>query len=247
MAQRPDLVPALLAADREAYPAFVLHSAFEHEWPRIYEEFPEYQFALLEAGSDTLLAHGNSVPFRWDGDVATLPDSATSLADRARSTRRSGLPATTLGALQAVVHVEHQRQGRSQQVLMTMAGIAAERGLPDLFAPIRPTHKARYPLTDMAAYVQWRGGDGKPQDPWIRVHHQLGAEPVAIPRAWTTVTGTRAQWEEWTGMSFPQSGSYVVPGGLVPVELDVEADRGQYSEPHVWMHYRIAADVAAAA
>src|SRR5687767_7182393 len=78
MAQRPDLVPALLAADREAYPAFVLHSAFEHEWPRIYEEFPEYQFALLEAGSDTLLAHGNSVPFRWDGDVATLPDSATS-------------------------------------------------------------------------------------------------------------------------------------------------------------------------
>jgi hypothetical protein len=46
-------------------------------------------------------------------------------------------------------------------------------------------------------------------------------------------------------MSLPQSGSYVVPGGLVPVEIDVEADRGHYEEPHVWMHYRIASDVAA--
>ena len=239
VAQRPDLGAVLVAADQDAYPAFLLHGAFADLWPRIYEEFPEYQFALLDSQSDEVLAHGNSVPFRWDGSVASLPDSATALLDLARSARRAGTAATALGALQAVVHVEHQGRGLSRRVLETMAGLADQRNLADLFAPIRPNQKERYPLIDMEGYIQWRRSDGSPQDPWMRVHQQLGAKPVGIRRAWATVTGSRAQWEDWTGMSFPQSGAYVVPGGLVPVYIDVEADRGRYEEPHLWMRYRI--------
>lgn len=241
VAQEPDLEAVLVAADRAAYPTFLMHSAFADLWPSIYEEFPEYQFALLDSQSDVVLAHGNSVPFRWDGSVASLPDSATALADLARSARHTGMAATALGALQAVVHVEHQGRGLSRRVLETMAALADQRHLADLFAPIRPTHKERYPLTDMEAYVQWRRSDGSPHDPWMRVHHQLGAEPVGVPQAWAIVTGSCAQWEDWTGMSLPQTGAYVVPGGLVPVRIDVEADRGRYEEPHIWMHYRIRA------
>jgi GNAT superfamily N-acetyltransferase len=239
VAQQPDLEGLLVDADRAAYPAFLLHSALADVWPSIYEEFPEYQFALLDAHSDAVLAHGNSVPFRWDGRAASLPDSATALAETARATRRSGKTATALGALQAVVHVEHQGRGLSRQVLQSMAALADQRDLADLFAPIRPTHKERYPLFDMEAYIQWHRSDGSPQDPWMRVHHQLGAKPVGVPQAWAKVTGSRAQWEQWTGMSLPQTGTYVVPGGLVPVHIDVEADHGHYEEPHVWMHYRI--------
>ena len=51
----------------------------------------------------------------------------------------------------------------------------------------------------------------------------------------TRVLGTVAQWEEWTGLVFPDSGSYVVPGALVPVEIDRERDEGLYLEPGVWM------------
>jgi hypothetical protein len=239
VAQQPDLVPVLVAADRVAYPTFLRHSAFADLWPGVYEEFPEYQFALVDSQSDVVLAHGNSVPFRWDGSVASLPDSATALADLALSVRRAGTAPTALGALQAVVHVEHQGRGLSRRVLEGMAALAGQRQLPDLFAPIRPTHKERYPLADMGAYANWRRSDGSPHDPWMRVHHQLGAKPVGVPRAWATVTGSCAQWEDWTGMSLPQSGAYVVPGGLVPVRIDVEADRGHYEEPHIWMHYRI--------
>jgi hypothetical protein len=242
LAERPELRADLLAADHAAYPAFLMHSAFADVWPSVYEEFPDYQFALLDDSSGALVAHGNSVPFHWDGSVASLPDSATALVERARSARRTGMTPTALGALQAVVHVEHQGQGLSRRVLETMAGLADQRDLADLFAPIRPTHKERYPLTEMEAYAQWRRGDGSPHDPWMRVHHQLGAVLVGVPRAWATVTGSRAQWEDWTGMSLPQTGSYLVPGGMVPVRIDVEADHGHYEEPHLWMHYRIRPD-----
>jgi hypothetical protein len=40
---------------------------------------------------------------------------------------------------------------------------------------------------------------------------------------------------EWTELTFPEGGSYVVPGGLVPVEIDRERDEGLYVEPNVWM------------
>lgn len=50
--------------------------------------------------------------------------------------------------------------------------------------------------------------------------------------------GSIADWQHWTGMRFPESGSYVVPGALQPIEIDVEADRGIYVEPNVWMHHK---------
>jgi hypothetical protein len=120
-----------------------------------------------------------------------------------------------------------------------MAALADRWHLADLFAPIRPSEKARYPLIDMEAYARWQRSDGLPLDPWVRAHHVLGAKPVGVPQAWSVVTGSCAQWEDWTGMSFPQTGAYVIPGGLVPVHIDAEADYGRYEEPHVWMHYRI--------
>jgi hypothetical protein len=44
-----------------------------------------------------------------------------------------------------------------------------------------------------------------------------------------------AEWEEWAQMTFPETGAYVVPGALVPVEIDYERDEGIYVEPNVWM------------
>ena len=50
-----------------------------------------------------------------------------------------------------------------------------------------------------------------------------------------SVPGTVAEWEEWAGMAFPETGTYVVPGALAPVEADRERDEGLYVEPNVWM------------
>ena len=51
------------------------------------------------------------------------------------------------------------------------------------------------------------------------------------------IEGTVREWEEWTGMVFPDEGEYVVPGALVPVRF---ADgRGVYVEPNVWMRHAV--------
>jgi hypothetical protein len=52
-----------------------------------------------------------------------------------------------------------------------------------------------------------------------------------------TIAGTRAEWEEWTGLTFPEDGEYVVPGALVPVRF--KSGRGVYVEPNVWMRHAL--------
>ena len=54
-----------------------------------------------------------------------------------------------------------------------------------------------------------------------------------------TIAGTIAQWEDWTQMSFPETGKYIVPGALLPVEMDCENDSGVYLEPNVWVEHQL--------
>jgi hypothetical protein len=87
----------------------------------------------------------------------------------------------------------------------------------------------------MERYVRWRRPDGAPLDPWLRVQWRLGARVLRIAARSMVVEGRVRDWEGWTGMRFPDSGRYVVPGALVPVTIDRRRDRGRYVEPNVWM------------
>jgi hypothetical protein len=73
--------------------------------------------------------------------------------------------------------------------------------------------------------------------PDLRVHWRLGAEFVRVVPRTLVIAGRVADWEEWTGMRFPDSGSYVVPGALQPVQIDRERDEGRYEDPNVWMRH----------
>ena len=54
-------------------------------------------------------------------------------------------------------------------------------------------------------------------------------------------TGTVADWRQWTGLAFPETGAYVVPRAAAsPVPIDVEADRGVYLDPNVWVVHDLA-------
>jgi 2-keto-4-pentenoate hydratase/2-oxohepta-3-ene-1,7-dioic acid hydratase in catechol pathway len=67
----------------------------------------------------------------------------------------------------------------------------------------------------------------------------MGAKILQICPGSLVVTGTVAEWEEWAGMGFPESGQYVVEGALVPVEIDHERDVGRYVEPNLWMKHPV--------
>jgi hypothetical protein len=40
-------------------------------------------------------------------------------------------------------------------------------------------------------------------------------------------------------MKFPQSGQYVIPGALEPMQMNAEKDEGVYIEPNVWTLHEI--------
>jgi hypothetical protein len=140
------------------------------------------------------------------------------------------------------VLVDRTRHGGGISALMLaeMRRLAAEAGFGDLVAPVRPNLKSRYPLTPSDTYAAWTTPEGLPFDPWLRVHARAGAEIVKVCPESMIIPGTVADWEQWAEMRFPETGSYVVPGALQPVEIDIEADRGVYVEPNVWMHHTIA-------
>jgi hypothetical protein len=88
--------------------------------------------------------------------------------------------------------------------------------------------------------VTWTRENGEPFDPWLRVHVRRGATIARpIPHS-MRITGSVAEWEEWTGMRFPDDGEFTFPAGLAPVEIDHRRDLGFYWEPNVWIVHTIA-------
>ena len=152
---------------------------------------------------------------------------------------QAGRPSTALAALSVTVRDSHRGRGLSRTVLAALRALAADAGLADLVAPVRPAMKHRYPLIPMEQYLTWTRPDGRPFDPWLGVHLGLGAEIVKVCPASMVITAPVAQWERWTGLRLPGSGRYVVPDALVPVEVDVDRDEGRYQEPNVWVRHRL--------
>lgn len=212
----------------DVWPQFLTHDRVVNEhWNDLYVRRPEFQFYLYDEAADVVLAEGNTVPVVWDG---TLEPGGV---DWAIPQVRSVATPTTLCALQAMVRLDAQGQGWSRLIVETMRRLAGEHGLDCLIAPVRPTLKARYPLAPMERFVEWRRADGLLLDPWLRTHERLDAEFLGIARESMRIEGTVSQWEEWTGLAFPDDGDFVVPGALVPVRI--AAGRGRYVEPNVWM------------
>ena len=231
-AERPELLSRRdeLGA---AWDEFMYHDAVAGEhWDRQYEEFPDLQLFLVDE-EDRLLAESNAVPIPFGPDE--LPDDGwdAALAQAGSGTTKA------VSAIAITIGVDQRGRGLSTRMLDAMRAAAAVRGVADLVAPVRPNGKHVYPLTAMERYVEWRRDDGLPVDPWLRTHERAGASLVRVAPTSMRIAGTVANWESWTGLRFPETGTYVVPGALVPVEVDVDRDEGLYVEPNVWMHHRL--------
>ena len=205
----------------EIWPRFLLNDEISNRyWPRLYDDFPEYQFVLEEDGR--VIAEGNCVPGKG------MP---LQWRDALRNAWEDDGEPDRVSALASMIAKDHRGRGLSEVMLGHMKEIAART----LFAPVRPTLKARYPLTPIAQYAEWRRDDGTHIDPWLRVHERVGGRIIGTAEAAMVIEGERAEWEEWTGIAFPGDGDYLVDGGLVPVRFD--DGRGIYREPCVWVDH----------
>jgi hypothetical protein len=239
LAERPDLGEPIAQLSSAPWPEFLRHDAAVNRWwSRLSATFPAFQMALCDE-TGAVVAAARAVPLVWTGAVEDLPLTIGAVLERGFADHAGGRTPTALAALAAVVASSHQCRGLSYDLIRAMSQAAAAHGLGAVIAPVRPIWKARYPLTPMERYVGWTREDGSPFDPWIRVHWRLGAERLAVMPEAMLIAGTVGEWEAWTQMRFPESGTYVVPGALQPVQIDRERDSGRYADPNVWMRHPI--------
>ncbi len=230
-AERPDLA-ARTGEIEDVLAAFLGHGEVPlRHWHKLRPEHPELQLVLWDEERDRVVGHARTLPAR---SAEGLPGGVDDVLESWCGARARPEP-DVLSALVAVVDRGRQGEGLSSVLVRAMAGLARRNGFPALIAPVRPTWKDRYPLIPMERYVAWRRDDGLPFDPWLRVHERLGAELLEVCPESMRIEGSAAEWEEWTGLVFPEDGDYLVPGGLVPVR--VAGGRGTYVEPNVWMRH----------
>jgi GNAT superfamily N-acetyltransferase len=234
--ERPALWEETADITDEVWPEYNQHGAVVGPyWARLFEAFPEYQFALFDAEAQDLIAEGHTVPCDWDGTTEGLGDGIDAMMVAAFQAHAAGRAPTALCALAAEVRPRFQGGGLADRMLDVMADLGRAAGLGHLIAPVRPSLKHRYPITPIEQYLTWTRENGEPFDPWIRVHVRRGGSIVKpIPRS-MSIAGTVADWEGWTGMRFPGDGAYTFPDGLAPVAIDHDRDRGSYWEPNVWI------------
>jgi len=224
-----------------SWPEFMLHDPIANEnWHELFDRFNEYQFALLDTETNRMAVMANSLPFYWDQPLEELPEGGWDwVLLKAVEDHKQDRKPNIQSAIQINIHPDYRSQGLSARMVQAMRAIRQSKGFKYLVAPVRPNQKSNYPLISIDDYIRWTNDEGLPFDAWLRVHARMGARLIKPCHQSMTIPGTRLEWEEWTGMKFPQSGRYVIPGALNPMEMNVEKDEGVYVEPNVWMVHAI--------
>ena len=219
---------------KPTFPEYMNQSeAADLYWGRLYEDFADFQVALVDG--DELLAEAHAVPVPWDGTLADLPSGWEDGFVRGMTSDRQH---TALMAIAISVAPGQQGRQLSSRMIETFTDNARAAGLANgVVAPVRPTWKERYPLIPIESYLDWRRDDGSHFDPWIRIHERVGGVILAAAPESMVMRAPVADWEEWTGMRFPVDGEYVFPGALAT--LVVEGGVGTHVEPNIWLRHAV--------
>lgn len=228
-ADRPDLRERR-TDELSDFPEYMKHNAMSWRyWRRLYDDFPAFQLAAVDGDELIGEVHALSLPVQDD----ELPEGWDEAFERGMEAGGGNV----VSLLAISVTVERRGQGVPQLLIGAIRHTAAELGHEGVIAPVRPTLKERYPLIPIEHYVGWRRADGSHFDPWLRTHERLGGTIVGPAPRSMLIEAPVADWQEWTGMLFPEDGTYVVPGMLAP--LDVRGGVGTHIEPNVWVRHEV--------
>ncbi|MEV6649348.1 N-acetyltransferase [Streptomyces sp. NPDC051219] len=240
LAERPELQGAMWQM-LDTWPTFMLKDPVG--WlliGRIVAELPEYVLVTTDE-NDEVVARAFSVPFalKKDGRGELPPGGWDQILLWAFSDLRHGVAPDTVSAIEITVATGLQGQGISGRVLAALRENARARGFGEVVAPVRPSAKHREADASIEEYAYRTREDGLPHDPWLRVHARAGGVIEAVAPASMTVSGSLAQWREWTGLPFDTDGPVEVPGALVPVHCEARRGYAVYVEPNVWVRHAL--------
>ncbi len=204
----------------------------------LFEIYPEFQFGLVEATTQLMIAQGNCIPLTYESRFDELPDEGCdwALAKWLEDREQNRLP-NALCVVSISILPEYQGKNLSQYLIGYMKELAQYHGLNSLIMAARPSLKYLYPLIPIERYITWRDKNGLIFDPWLRVNVKHGAKIAGICFKSTTINDTIDGWEDRVGMRFPETGDYIIPKGLVPVKIDYPNNMGIYIEPNIWLYY----------
>ncbi|MET9884239.1 N-acetyltransferase [Streptomyces sp. NPDC006430] len=241
IAQRPELA-ARLWDMKDSWPQFAQNDSLAWLlYPRMVAELADY--VLVATDGDEVIARGFSVPFALHapGRDGALPGRGwDQVLMWAFSDLRRGVAPDTVSAIEISIAAHRQGEGLSGRMLSAMRENARARGFAEVVAPVRPSGKPAEPDTPIEEYAYRTREDGLPHDPWLRVHVRAGAVIDSVAPLSMTITGSLAEWREWTGLPFDATGPVRVPGALVPVRCELEQGYAAYVEPNVWVRHGLA-------
>lgn len=240
LAQRPELADRLWDM-KDSWPEFAQHDSIAWLlYPRMTKELADY--VLIATDGDAVVGRGYSVPFAlhaW-GRGGQLPARGwDQVLMWAFSDLRLGVAPDTVSAIEITIATDRLGEGLSALMLAAMRDNARARGFAEVVAPVRPSGKPAEPDTPIEEYAYRTREDGLPYDPWLRVHARAGAVIDSVAPLSMTITGSLAQWREWTGLPFDATGPVRVPGALAPVRCELEQGYAVYVEPNVWVRHAL--------
>ncbi len=239
---RPDLIPLVFSKALDGvWPEFMRHDATAKLYfgGSVFFDYLDYAFGGLVDGDVVGRAFG--VPFAFNIEGRTeLPDGGWDQVIRwAHEDRLIGRTPTTMSVLEIALVPKARGIGNALAMLDALKACAKKLGFAEVFAPVRPTQKQLGSRTPMREYIKLKRADGLPMDAWLRTHVSVGGRIVKIAPYSMTIVGTIAEWSQWTGEAFEQSGTTEVEGALVPVIVSVEQNYGIYVEPNVWVQHSL--------
>ncbi|MFD1990029.1 non-ribosomal peptide synthetase [Paenibacillus nicotianae] len=237
LSQMPNLIEDMNKLHRQSWPDyFIGDSIMLEHWPKLFSEFVDYQFALLQQDGE-IVAVGNTIPIYWDGSPEGLPQGwDDGLLQGVSSNQQSKKP-NTLFVLAGVVDEEQQGKGLASILLQAFKQLAKAHQLEHIIVPVRPTGKTTYPDYSFSEYCDLYREDGLPVDPWLRTHIRVGGQILGVAEQSQMITGNLDDWKKWTSLSFNASGKYNTAVTLQPVSINVEQNTGIYYDPSVWVQH----------
>lgn len=110
--ERPELWSEMETVTAEVWPEYNRHGdVLSVYWARLFEEFPQFQFALYDDQQREVLAEGHTAPCYWDGTPEGLGDGIDAMIAAAFHAHDAGLESNAVCALAAEIPPRFQRRG----------------------------------------------------------------------------------------------------------------------------------------
>ncbi|MCJ8272036.1 MAG: amino acid adenylation domain-containing protein, partial [Psychrosphaera sp.] len=101
----------------DAWPGYFQGSSLLKDlWPHMYQDYPEYQFALMEQ-FDQIVVIGNSIAIHWDGQAQNLPKGWDGALAQGMAEYQSGITGNTLVVLAGIVDPRYRTRKLSNLIL----------------------------------------------------------------------------------------------------------------------------------